>query len=148
MAIQLLLFVAFVLAPQWNPWASQRLFVASEVPRLAALIAGGAAAVGLGGLGLLEIRRYLTPLPFPVDHNRLVTTGVYRLVRHPLYSSQLAAALGWTLFSLSLSHLAILVLAFLFFDYKAGKEEVWLAGRHPGYKAYAQRVRRLIPWIY
>ena len=83
-----------------------------------------------------------------MDHSRLVTTGVYGLVRHPLYSSQLFAALGWTLFTLSLSHLGILVLGFLFFDYKASKEEGWLTVRHPEYTAYANRVRKFIPWIY
>lgn len=106
------------------------------------------AALGFGVLGALQIRRYLTPLPYPVDHSRLVTSGVYGLVRHPLYSSQLFAALGWSLFTLSLSHLAILVLGFLFFDYKASKEELWLTERHPEYADYARRVRKLIPWIY
>mgnify|MGYP001090530933 FL=1 len=78
----------------------------------------------------------------------LVKLGIYGLVRHPLYSSQLVAALGWTLFTISLSHLAILVLGFLFFDYKATKEEGWLTERHPDYPAYARRVRKFIPWIY
>lgn len=105
-------------------------------------------ALGLGGLGVLEIRRYLTPLPYPVDHNRLVTTGIYGLVRHPLYSSQLFAALGWTLFSLSVLHLVLLVLGFAFFDYKASREEAWLTERHPEYRTYTRRVRKLIPWIY
>jgi protein-S-isoprenylcysteine O-methyltransferase Ste14 len=69
-------------------------------------------------------------------------------VRHPLYSSQLFAALGWTLYTLSLSHLLILVVGFLFFDYKAGKEEGWLTERHPAYPDYARRVKKLVPWVY
>jgi protein-S-isoprenylcysteine O-methyltransferase Ste14 len=147
-AIQFLIFFAFILIPAWNPWGTQGLLAATETPRLALLILAALAALGLGGLGVLHIRRYLTPLPYPVDHSRLVTTGVYGLVRHPLYSSQLFAALGWTLFTLSLSHLAILVLGFLFFDYKATKEEGWLTERHPDYPDYARRVRKFIPWIY
>ena len=121
---------------------------ATEAPRRAALILGMLAALGFGAFGVLHIRRYLTPLPYPVDHSRLVTTGVYGLVRHPLYSSQLFAALGWTLFTLSLTQLAVLVLGFLFFDYKASKEEGWLTERHPEYTAYALRVRKFVPWIY
>lgn len=148
MAIQFLIFFAFILSPSWNPWAGQGLLSATAMPRLAALILGALAAFALGAFGVLSIRRYLTPLPYPVDHSRLVTTGVYGLVRHPLYSSQLVAALGWALFTLSLSHLAILVLGFLFFDYKASKEEGWLTERHPEYAAYARRVRKFIPWVY
>jgi protein-S-isoprenylcysteine O-methyltransferase Ste14 len=140
--------VAFLLAPPWNPWLTEHVLGVTEVPRLTALILGMLLAFWLGACGLLHIRRYLTPLPYPVDHSRLVTTGVYGLVRHPLYSSQLFAALGWTLFNLSLSHLGILVLGFLFFDYKARKEEGWLTQRHPEYASYAGRVRKLIPWIY
>jgi protein-S-isoprenylcysteine O-methyltransferase Ste14 len=146
--IQLVLFLGFVLAPSWNPWAQAPLLAATETARIAALILGALAALGFGFFGSLQIRRYLTPLPYPVDHSRLVTSGVYGLVRHPLYSSQLFAALGWTLFTLSLCHLAILGLGFLFFDYKASKEELWLTERHPEYAVYARRVRKLIPWVY
>jgi protein-S-isoprenylcysteine O-methyltransferase Ste14 len=116
--------------------------------RLGALWVLGLAALAMAGLGAIQIRGYLTPLPYPVDHSQLVTGGVYGLVRHPLYSSQLIAALGWTCYTLSLAHLAILALGFLFFDYKSGKEERWLTERHPEYADYARRVRKLVPWIY
>ncbi len=148
MVVQFVLFFAFILTPPWNPWATEGLLAALATPRLAALVIGMLAAFGLGAFGVLHIRRYLTPLPYPVDHSRLVTTGVYGLVRHPLYSSQLFAALGWTLYTLSLAHLGMLVLGFLFFDYKANKEEGWLTQRHPEYVAYVRRVRKFIPWIY
>ncbi|MGE5153099.1 MAG: methyltransferase family protein [Bdellovibrio bacteriovorus] len=148
MVIQLLLFLAFILAPAWNPWLTPDLVAGLEVPRIVALTLGGLIALWLAAAGALRIRRYITPLPYPVEHNRLVTEGVYGLVRHPLYSSQLFAALGWTLFTLSLAHLGILILGFLLFDYKAGKEEAWLTERHPEYVAYARRVRKFIPWLY
>jgi len=147
-ALQFVLFVGFVLTPAWNPYVPAPLMEALAPLRWGALILFGAIALALGGLGMLHIRDYLTPLPYPVDHNRLVQQGAYAWVRHPLYSSQLFAALGWTLFTLSLSHLPILVIGFLFFDYKAGKEEGWLAERHPGYADYASRVKKLVPWVY
>ena len=142
--LQFVLFFAFIFVPAWSPVAS-----AALAPlRWGALALCGAVAMALGGLGALHIREYLTPLPYPVDHSQLVQHGVYAWVRHPLYSSQLFAALGWTLYTLSLSHLLILVIGFLFFDYKASKEEAWLTERHPHYKDYARRVRKLVPWIY
>jgi protein-S-isoprenylcysteine O-methyltransferase Ste14 len=147
-AIQFALFFAFILAPPWSPWLQPELLAATQPLRLAALVIFAAAGVALGAFGSLAIRRYLTPLPYPVDHSRLVTTGVYGVVRHPLYSSQLFLALGWVCFTLSLSHLAILVLGAYFFDYKAAKEERWLTERHPEYAVYARSVRKLVPWIY
>ncbi len=146
--IQFVLVFAFVLAPYWNPWAGPGLLDWTYALRLTALWVLGLAALAMAGLGAIQIRGYLTPLPYPVDHSQLVTGGVYGLVRHPLYSSQLIAALGWTCYTLSLAHLAILALGFLFFDYKAGKEERWLTERHPEYADYARRVRKLVPWIY
>jgi protein-S-isoprenylcysteine O-methyltransferase Ste14 len=147
-AIQFALFLAFVLVPRWNPWLTPERLITTTPLRLALLLVFGLIALVFGGLGSRSLRPYLTPLPYPVDHSRLVTSGVYGLVRHPLYSSLLFAALGWVCYSLSLSHLALLVALFLFFDYKAGKEERWLTERHPDYPAYAARVRKFVPWVY
>jgi protein-S-isoprenylcysteine O-methyltransferase Ste14 len=146
--IQFALFLAFVLAPRWNPWLASGLWAAGEPLRVTLLVLFGLVAVAFGGFGVLHIRRYLTPLPYPVDHSQLVTRGVYGIVRHPLYSSQLFAALGWTVYTLSLSHLVLLITGFLFFDYKAGQEERWLTERHPEYPGYARRVSKLVPWVY
>jgi protein-S-isoprenylcysteine O-methyltransferase Ste14 len=35
-----------------------------------------------------------------------------------------------------------------FFDAKARHEERWLRQKFPAYAAYAQQVRRFIPWLY
>jgi protein-S-isoprenylcysteine O-methyltransferase Ste14 len=146
--LQFVLFFAFIFVPAWNPVLTPALLTATHLFRWSVLVVCGLAALLLGGMGALHIREYLTPLPYPVDHNRLVVHGVYGIVRHPLYSSQLFAALGWTTFQLSLSHLLLLVVGFLFFDYKASKEEGWLTQRHPEYAGYRQRVRKLVPWVY
>lgn len=146
--LQFVLMFAFILAPAWNPWATPETAVSLAPLRWVLGLAGAGVALLLGGFGVLNIRDYLTPLPYPVDHSRLVRHGAYRIVRHPLYSSQLFAALGWVAFSLSLSHLALLAIGFVFFDFKASKEEAWLTERHPDYVAYARGVRKLIPWIY
>ncbi|EGV28261.1 hypothetical protein ThidrDRAFT_3890 [Thiorhodococcus drewsii AZ1] len=147
-ALQFVLFFVFILTPTWNPLATPGLLETLAPARWTALALFGSVGLVLGGLGSMHIKEYLTPLPYPVDHNQLVQHGVYAWVRHPLYASQLFAALGWTLFTLSLPHLALLAIGFLFFDYKAGKEEGWLTERHPDYQDYAQRVSKFIPWIY
>lgn len=146
--LQFVLFFGFLFAPAWNPLATPAVLAALEPLRWIALAGLGAIALLFGVLGALHIRDYLTPLPYPVDHSQLVRHGVYAWVRHPLYSSQLFAALGWTFFTLSLTHLLILVVGFLFFDYKAAKEEAWLTERHPEYADYARKVRKFVPFVY
>ncbi|MCF7992769.1 MAG: isoprenylcysteine carboxylmethyltransferase family protein [Thiohalocapsa sp.] len=147
-AIQFALMIGFALLPVWHPGVSAALMADTAIMRTAAALALGLAALAFGGLGSHHIRDYLTPLPYPVDHSQLVQHGVYGIVRHPLYASLLFAGLAWTIYNLSLSHLAALVLCFLFFNYKAGKEEAWLTERHPEYADYAKRVRKFIPWVY
>ncbi len=146
--LQFALLFAFIFMPAWNPFATPGLFADLQLLRWGLLILCGICALLLGGLGSLHIWEYLTPLPYPVDHSRLVQHGVYGIVRPPLYSSQLFAGFGWAAFNLSLSHLILLAVGFLFFDYKASKEERWLQQRHPEYADYARRVRKFIPWVY
>ncbi|WP_295447528.1 isoprenylcysteine carboxylmethyltransferase family protein [uncultured Thiodictyon sp.] len=146
--IQFALFLAFALAPRWNPWLTPDLLAETVAPRWAVLVVCALVALAFGGLGSRALGPYLTPLPYPVDHSQLVTSGVYAVVRHPLYSALLFAALGWVCYTLSLSHLALLLIGGLFFDYKAGKEERWLTERHPDYPGYAARARKFVPWVY
>lgn len=143
-AIQTLLIAAFVLMPPWpgvqDGWPSLATILRWLLLAICWMSAG---LFGIGGLK--AIRRYLTPLPYPVEGNRLVETGVYRLVRHPLYSAIMLAFAGWTIFSVSLTHLLLTLLAILFFRHKASKEEAWLTRRHPNYPDYAARTGRFIP---
>ncbi|MBD2020228.1 isoprenylcysteine carboxylmethyltransferase family protein [Leptolyngbya sp. FACHB-36] len=113
----------------------------------------GAAVLGLIASvlllkSLLDLGRNLTPLPHPRDDGELVQSGVYGVVRHPLYSGVVLAALSWTLYQVSLSHLVGTIVLFLFFNAKASREERWLRDRHPEYETYQSQVKKLIPWLY
>ena len=58
------------------------------------------------------------------------------------------AAFGWTVFQMSFSHFLLTAAGFVFFSYKASREESWLTELHPEYSDYAHHVRKFIPWIY
>ena len=142
--LQLLLFgviaVSGAAGPAWSGW-----------PRQAA-IGLGAVLVGCGGVlslrGVFDLRENLTPFPKPLPGARLVESGSYGLVRHPIYGGLLLGALGWGLLTASpLALLGALVLA-AFFDLKSRREEIWLSDQFEDYGAYRSRTRRLLPWIY
>jgi protein-S-isoprenylcysteine O-methyltransferase Ste14 len=83
------------------------------------------------------------------DH-RVVDTGAYAFVRHPIYSGILVAALARAAQAgtpLALVGLAVLVVAFWL---KAGVEEAFLTTElgPDAYRAYAGRVRRLVPFLF
>lgn len=90
----------------------------------------------------------LTPLPYPREDGQLVKSGVYSIVRHPLYSGLIFAAFSWVVFQLSLSHLIGAAILCAFFDAKARREEAWLSEKYPEYSDYQQKVKKLIPGVY
>ncbi|MEG3839876.1 isoprenylcysteine carboxylmethyltransferase family protein [Microcoleus sp. herbarium14] len=98
--------------------------------------------------GLIDLGKNLTPLPYPIENGELVQTGIYGIVRHPLYSGLILAALAWTIFKFSLSHFIATAILLIFFDIKASREETWLTEKYPDYSDYRQQVKKLIPGIY
>ncbi len=108
----------------------------------------GVFAVILLGRSLVDLGQNLTPLPHPKDDGQLVETGIYSLVRHPIYSGVIFLALAYASWQVSLAHLFGAIALFVFFDAKARREEVWLTERFPDYANYRISVKKLIPWIY
>lgn len=99
-------------------------------------------------LGSLSLGRSLSPFPRPRDDGRLVDTGVFSLVRHPIYTGLTVLALGWSALWMSVAALAATVTLFAFFDLKSRREECWLQEKFESYGRYKTRVRKLIPFIY
>jgi len=82
------------------------------------------------------------------DDPELVTSGPYRLVRHPIYSGVLVASVG-TAVALSWTWLIAVALAGVYFVYSATVEERNLTEQFPDtYPAYKRSTKMLIPFIF
>ncbi|HLX31942.1 MAG TPA: isoprenylcysteine carboxylmethyltransferase family protein [Gaiellaceae bacterium] len=91
-------------------------------------------------------RNWGTPMT-EKDEPELVTSGPYRLVRHPIYSGILAAGVG-TAVALSWWWLVAAGLAAAYFVYSAVAEERFLTTRFPdAYPAYERSTKMLIPFV-
>ena len=108
----------------------------------------GVIAILLAGGGIFALGNNLRAVPRPKENGQLIQTGVYALVRHPIYSGIIIGALAWASLTHSLAALFMAVVLFAFFDQKSRREEVWLAERYADYPAYRLRVHKLIPFIY
>jgi protein-S-isoprenylcysteine O-methyltransferase Ste14 len=81
------------------------------------------------------------------DNPDLVTTGPYRLIRHPIYSGILLAMIG-TAIAVSVYWLIAAVVIGGYFIYSATVEERYMAERFPDtYPGYKRSTKMLVPFL-
>ncbi|MGZ4618909.1 MAG: methyltransferase family protein [Frankiaceae bacterium] len=137
-AVQVLLLAGLVFAPGPRVWQAPEWLAVAAVVMIAA--GGMAALVGAAGLGA-----GLTASPLPSAAARLRTTGMYRCVRHPIYSGLLLGGAGVVLLGGRLTRIAVWLGLLVLLWGKSHFEERKLTARFPDYRDYAARTPRLIP---
>jgi protein-S-isoprenylcysteine O-methyltransferase Ste14 len=107
-------------------------------------------ALGLGFAVWARVhigRNWGSPMTQKVEPE-LVTSGPYRLVRHPIYSGILVAAIG-TAVGLSWWWLIAVGVGGIYFVYAAMVEERFLATQFPeAYPAYKRSTKMLVPLVF
>lgn len=134
-----ILLVAIIVLPTGDAWS-----IPNWLDRTA-FVAELIGAVALT-VGIVNLDRSLTPLPTPVEHGELRTGGVYRWVRHPIYSGIDLLAIGVTIRSASWAVAAATLGLIVWFMAKARFEESRLRRRYPEYAAYAAKTPRFVPF--
>ncbi len=107
-------------------------------------------ALASWGLGIyLASKSHGAVLPETAGQPRLIESGVYSWVRHPMYLGTLLFCLGFFFAMVSLLSLGILVVFFVFYDRMATYEEkdlIRVLGET--YSAYQKRVPKWCPKLY
>ncbi len=105
-------------------------------------------AAVVGGWSVVLLGRDLTIFPHPIDEARLVDSGPYRLVRHPIYFAVIMGATGMALAFLNPAGVLVGLVFIPFFMAKTGFEEDRLVDKVPGYRDYRSAIPyRIIPWV-
>jgi protein-S-isoprenylcysteine O-methyltransferase Ste14 len=94
---------------------------------------------------LTHLGRSFSILP---ESRKLVTSGPYQLVRHPLYLAEAVATLGALIAFLSPWALLLVAVQITLQIVRIHYEEKTLSESFPEYEDYARRTWRLIPGIY
>ncbi len=137
--VQFALLAIILLVPAGQAWTT---------PSWLAAAAQGLEWIGIAVLvvGVVNLGRSLTPLPSPVAHGELRTGGLYRYVRHPIYSGLIALTVGAAVRSGSIVVAVATVALTGWFSLKARWEEDKLLATYPGYADYARRTPRFVPF--
>ncbi len=99
-------------------------------------------------LGTVTLGRSLTPTPVPKKRSSLKTSGIYSLIRHPIYSGILMIVWGLTCLSPSLPIFFAPLLLTVFFTFKSYYEEERLREVFPDYRYYEGTTRRFLPFLW
>lgn len=149
--VALLLAVVLLSVSDWPvPFLDARFMPAAERPLWNGI---GAALVVLGLLFTVWAREHLGRnwsdiVTIKVDHE-LVTSGPYRLVRHPIYTGLLLAFLGSAIAGGEWRGLIAVALGFWAFWRKSRIEERLMREQFgTAYETYSQHVAGIIPYIF
>lgn len=108
-----------------------------------------ATAVVIGGVVLtaafVNLRKSLSVFPEPLARAQLVTNGIYRAVRHPMYLGVLLIAGGVVITKWTWTTLLVFVILFIDLQIKYRYEDRLLAAKWPAASNYQQQVGALLP---
>src|SRR4029077_12518409 len=98
--------------------------------------------------GVIALSQLGRSFSIMAESRQLVTTGPYRLVRHPLYLAEQIATIGVFIQFASPWSALLLVVQFAFQLRRMHNEELVLTASFPEYAAYQRNTARLIPRVY
>ena len=88
-----------------------------------------------------DLGRNLSPFPRPIKNSNLVTTGIYRFTRHPMYYSLIFISFGVFIKKLSIYYLFLSISLALIIKFKIALEEQYLNNKFKNYLLYKNEVK-------
>ena len=88
-----------------------------------------------------DLGRNLSPFPRPINNCNLVTTGIYRFTRHPMYYSLIFISFGIFITKLSIYNLFLSISLGLIIQFKIALEEQYLKNKFKNYLIYKNEVK-------
>ena len=92
-------------------------------------------------VSIKDLGRNLSPFPRPTNNCNLVTTGIYRFTRHPMYYSLIFISIGVFIIKLSNYNLFLTISLALIIKLKIALEEKYLINKFKNYLLYKNEVK-------
>jgi protein-S-isoprenylcysteine O-methyltransferase Ste14 len=122
----------------------------SSAPATVCLIGDVLVAIGLGLAMMVVIQNAYAAANITVEADqKLVSTGLYGLVRHPMYTGNIIMMVGIPLALGSYWGLLLVIPGLIALAVRIRDEEDLLTQELSGYREYAQRIHyRLVPYVW
>ena len=92
-------------------------------------------------VSIKDLGRNLSPFPRPINNSNLVTTGIYRFMRHPMYYSLIFISFGVFIINLSIYYLLLSISLGLIIKFKIALEDQYLKNKFKNYLVYRNEVK-------
>ena len=92
-------------------------------------------------LAIKDLGKNLSPFPRPITNSILVTKGIYRFTRHPMYYSLIFFSFGVFILKLSIYYLCLLISMALTIKLKIVLDENYLNNKFKNYLLYKNEVK-------
>jgi len=126
------IIVLGIYAGLWSVWYTQ-------------LIAGIGLIIGVTAITQMKLQ--VNVYPDVIEGRPLLTSGIYKFIRHPMYTSVLLVSLAWVLERATILSIIIWSILCVNLMIKIQYEEELLLKKFPKYEEYKQKPRRLIPYL-
>ncbi len=134
--LQFLLIALIIYAGRMNIWSSWQLIA----------ILTGFAIAAWAIISMRKSKLRVSPVPDP--HATLVTSGIYKWIRHPMYLSVILITAGFTGNQSGVYRQLIFILLVAVLIFKSIFEERLLQKQFPQYQEYCKSTYRLVPYIF
>ena len=92
-------------------------------------------------MSIKDLGSNLSPFPKPIVNGNLITSGIYRFIRHPMYYSLILISFGFFITKLSFYHLCLTISLALIIKFKIILEEKYLNKKFKNYFMYSDKVK-------
>ncbi|MFA9213657.1 MAG: isoprenylcysteine carboxylmethyltransferase family protein [Candidatus Methylacidiphilales bacterium] len=98
-------------------------------------------------LAIIQLDKNLTPFPSPKKNGNLINNGLYKFVRHPIYTGIIICTITFGVYNQNIWRIGIGVVLWILFYFKSIYEEKMLCQKFNQYIDYKNNTGRFFPFF-
>ncbi|MBI5540170.1 MAG: DUF1295 domain-containing protein [Bacteroidia bacterium] len=95
----------------------------------------------------IQLNKNLTPFPTPIESGTLIQAGLYKYIRHPIYTGIIIFSIFFGIFNESIWNISISIALYILFYFKSKYEESLLKKQYKDYDNYMLKTGRFFPFL-